>query len=564
MLLSLLVSSLLLAANIFAEEKPSYDGRALSAYLRGSFLESTGNLYEAYRSYLYASAIDPKNARIMLRLARIAAQIGDYEKSKEYADSLLVFEEYSTEARMILAEVEYRLGHLDRSMELLDELSKDSDAPRFEVLVFYGRVAAEAGKTERARKAFEEAVKENAGDDSAWYDLGLLRARMGEREAAISAFSRAVELNPDHEGAHLELARFYESTGRDSESVAEYREVLRIDSFSRSAVKELSDLLYKIEDYEGGAKLLEPFFRDGYLDEGGELVYARFLYKAGRTEDAIAVLSKMTSAQARPQILRLMIEMEIERGLLKSAMRHIERLLSIEPDRFENYTGALLLLYGRPSEPASPEEALDLSEAEKRKFVDKAAKLVPRDSAEGNHLVGSLLRRLGDFERAIGFLLAAEKLAPDDESITIEVASAYARLKQFDDALKRVIPLYNRNSEDASLANFYGYLLAEKGENLDLAEKLISKALEKEPENGYYLDSLGWVLYKKGDIRSALEILLSASRKTGDDPIIWEHVGDAYLRLEELEKAREAFGRSLEIDPSSNSVRKKLEELGEK
>jgi Flp pilus assembly protein TadD len=125
------------------------------------------------------------------------------------------------------------------------------------------------------------------------------------------------------------------------------------------------------------------------------------------------------------------------------------------------------------------------------------------------------------------------------------------------------VPLYNRKSDDASLANFYGYLLAEKGESLDLAEKLVAKALEKEPDNGYFLDSLGWIRYKQGNVREALGILLSAVDKAGDDAVIWEHIGDAYTRLKERDRARQAFRKSLELDPSSRSVVEKLHKLGD-
>ncbi len=564
-LAALALIAALAAPGLRAEEAKEYDGSALAAYLKGVFLESENDYYNAYQFYLYAAARDTGNTRVLLRLAKAAAQVGDFDRSREYADKLLTSGAYGTEARLILAEVEYRLGNRDRSLAMLEELRTRDNAPHFEVLVFFARIAAEAGKRTEAIAALEEAAALDPSDDSVWYDLGILRAEAGEREAAAEAFERAVEVDPDHAGAHLALARLHAAAGEREEAKREYRETLRVDPLSRNAVKELTDMLYADGEYAAGAELLDPFFRDGRLDEGGELLYARFLYRAGRAEDALAVFGKLLGTMGeQPAILRVMIEMEVERGRFRTAFGYAKRLIAAEPERFDSYAGALILLYAPPSDSTAADETIELSDAEKRTYVDAAVKLVPEDSGENNYLMGAILRKAGDASAAEPFLLRAEKIDPRNEATLLELATVYSRLGRYDDALKRLVPLYNRNSDDASLANFYGYILAEKGESLDLAEKLVAKALEKEPENGYFLDSLGWIRYKQGKTGEALEILLSAAAKATDDAVIWEHIGDAYLRLKDRDKARDAFRKSLEIDPKSESVIDKLENLGDR
>ena len=322
-------------------------------------------------------------------------------------------------------------------------------------------------------------------------------------------------------------------------------------------------MLYEDGDYAEGASLLDPFFRDGMLDEGGEIVYGRFLYQAGRREDALAVFGKLLGTMGdRPPILRVMAEMETQSGRHRTALGYVKRLIAAEPDRFENYIGALIILYAPSRGPASPDEAVAVDDEEKRRYLDEAAERVDANSAENNYLLGTILRKSGEYERAEPYLLRAETIDPKNENTQLEIAALYGRTGRYDEALRRVVPLYNRSSDSASLANFYGYLLAEKGESLDLAEKLVAKALAKEPENGYFLDSLGWIRFKQGDSRAALDILLTAAEKAGDDPVIWEHIGDAYAALEERAKARDAYRKSLELDPTSRAVADKVKKFG--
>jgi tetratricopeptide (TPR) repeat protein len=111
------------------------------------------------------------------------------------------------------------------------------------------------------------------------------------------------------------------------------------------------------------------------------------------------------------------------------------------------------------------------------------------------------------------------------------------------------------------VANFYGYLLAEKGEKLDFAEKLVREALAKEPQNGYFLDSLGWIKFKRGRYEEALNILLKATESAKDDAVIWEHLGDTYVRLSDAGKAAKAYKKSLSIDPKGKGVAEKMDRL---
>jgi tetratricopeptide (TPR) repeat protein len=90
------------------------------------------------------------------------------------------------------------------------------------------------------------------------------------------------------------------------------------------------------------------------------------------------------------------------------------------------------------------------------------------------------------------------------------------------------------------------------GQRLDEAEDLIRRAIALDPNDGFYVDSLGWVYYQRGEYQKAVEQLQHALELAGEDPTIAEHLADAYRQTgkpqEALRLYQEALSRSKEKD----------------
>jgi len=124
--------------------------------------------------------------------------------------------------------------------------------------------------------------------------------------------------------------------------------------------------------------------------------------------------------------------------------------------------------------------------------------------------------------------------------------------------LRKSIALDPANSAEA--CNYLGYMWADHNMNLDEAETMIERALEKEPNNASYLDSLGWVEFRKGKFDQALGNLLRAAKGTEhDDPVIFEHIGDTYLKLNRVPEALESWQKALALDPKNKNLAEKIE-----
>ena len=212
-----------------------------------------------------------------------------------------------------------------------------------------------------------------------------------------------------------------------------------------------------------------------------------------------------------------------------------------------------------------------------------------------------ILTKLRDNERAIRLLKDARRHFPGASQITYLLAIALREAKQyqasvalFEEALHESqaqgddvangrfffeygaaaerAGLYDKAAElfkksvqldpaDAAEAyNYLGFMWADQNTHLDEAEDYIKRALAADPENGAYLDSLGWLHFRRGQYEQALAELLSAKQalKT-DDPTVLEHIGDTYSMLNQLPKALEYWQKALALDQTNNKLAAKIE-----
>ena len=99
--------------------------------------------------------------------------------------------------------------------------------------------------------------------------------------------------------------------------------------------------------------------------------------------------------------------------------------------------------------------------------------------------------------------------------------------------------------EELSTLNYLGYMLVDHNLRLDEATEMIKKALEGDPENGAYLDSLGWAYYQQGKFEEVEGLLTRAIDRIGEDPTVHDHLGDVYFKLGKVKEAITQWQASL-------------------
>jgi predicted Zn-dependent protease len=214
--------------------------------------------------------------------------------------------------------------------------------------------------------------------------------------------------------------------------------------------------------------------------------------------------------------------------------------------------------------------------------ADEAVVLL-REAAEKNpanaqisSILGNVLTTAGRNDEAITLFKGLLEKYPNDEDIVRTARSnlsvVYVNMGDYAKGEAELEALLDRNPDEAGVNNDLGYLYADQGKNLEKAEAMIRKAVQDDPENSAYLDSLGWVLFKRGKVKEAVEPLEKAVKALTDasssDATIFEHLGDVYLQLRETAKAKEAWksaeraaNRSTPPDKRLSEIKKKLDSL---
>jgi tetratricopeptide (TPR) repeat protein len=274
--------------------------------------------------------------------------------------------------------------------------------------------------------------------------------------------------------------------------------------------------------------------------------------KKDRATEQLEALAKENPAN--PNVHYLLGSVAAEEKKYDKAAESFERAVLLNPD-FED---AYYDLAGMRLALDQPREALKTMGKARMQFSKKF--LIEFYSGIAN-------ARLKDFGEAIKNLTTAESLAKAGETNRLtpqfyfQLGSMYERKGDLEPAEKYLRKAIELSPKFAEALNYLGYMWADKGIKLAEARKMIEQALELEPKNAAYLDSLAWVLYRLDLPREALGHQLKAIELSEQpDATLQEHLGDIHAALKDFPKAREAWKKSLEIEPNE-SIRKKLEAL---
>ncbi len=182
------------------------------------------------------------------------------------------------------------------------------------------------------------------------------------------------------------------------------------------------------------------------------------------------------------------------------------------------------------------------------------------DSAEPRRLLARILQDRKKFAEAAAEWRALRASHGDDPALLLDLGVCLEQAGEVDAAIQAGRDALALVPDAPPALNFLGYLLADHERELDEAERLVRRALSQDPENGAYLDSWGWVLFRRGRLEEARVALERAVELTGGDPVVREHLGDVYAALKLVEPARKQYKASLAADANPR-VRSKLEAL---
>jgi tetratricopeptide (TPR) repeat protein len=248
-----------------------------------------------------------------------------------------------------------------------------------------------------------------------------------------------------------------------------------------------------------------------------------------------------------------LIHLNLASGFIKKndpvkAIDQLKQASVLAPETVEPHL-VLALVYAAQSNS-------DLATQEYALALANATKLDPKN-IELYKSLGLIYLQQNKRKEAEGIFKLVLSMAPNDAQAHFYLGNIYYDAKDYVAAEKELKQALKLKPDYHEVLNFLGYSYLERDKEINQAGRLIKKALSQDPENGAYIDSLGWYYFKKGKFKEAVEKLEKAASYLSD-PVIYEHLGDVYLKLGNADSAKLNWDKSLKLDANQEKVKAKL------
>jgi tetratricopeptide (TPR) repeat protein len=557
---------------------------------------------------------DPKNLDARRLLGRIYARlIGDPQQNKVNEDMLRrATEQFQKVAEQDPKDVEswLMLGRLHRigrnSVEAEKAFKKvlDQDAGNEDALTGLATVYSDLGDAKNAIEMLRLVTSKNPNPRT----LAALASsydQTNDYTSGAEAWRQALQMDPDNIRIKRALALDALNLDHYEEALKLYGEVAAADPRDVEVQVRLCELYRQKGDF---AKARAAFNKARELDRDN--LYVRYeevglLEAEGKTDDAIAALRTMLSDSAkknyaesekksRTMLLGRLGLLYRNGGRYNEAVEAFRQISQVDPSEAARTSIEIVDTWraAKDLNKAQEEAAAALKKFPKDRMVKLTHASLLADMGKADEAVAELRTLLDgqrdrethlaiaqiyqkgkQFAEAAKALDSAEHLSEskqDKQTVMFMRGAMLEQMKEFEAAEAEFRKVLDVDPENAGALNYLGYMLADRDVRLDEAQKLISKAVELEPQNGAYLDSLGWVYFRQNRLEEAAENLQRALQKMGKDPTVHDHLGDVYFKQGKIREAIAQWQTSLkeyeanssqsDVDPTEMAkVSKKLE-----
>ncbi len=475
-----------------------------------------------------------ENTRLKQFLAQELHLSGANEKALALTDALRSDMPSAAMRRLRVA----ILSSLTRYREAIEEFepllaSKQDEDRVVQDAMLFSRLLERVGRLDDAAQVLRRQIAGSEAEHRLQLQLALIGVleRQGQVEEAVELLSQETAAAAEHlpmlSRALSELLgrldRATEALGVFDDAISRLKSGDRSEAAESLALRRLA-LLAAAEDWPRLTDQAPALF-DASSPEvraAAEVLYAESLASQGRVDDALEVLDAEAGEIGAQRRVARKAELLHGHGRMAEASELLGQMVeSGDTDdlffaaqvyqRLERFSDSIPLL---------------------ERLLEQQA-----DSAQALFLLGAAHERSGEHNRAVAVFERLLELVPDH----------------------------------APTLNYLGYMWAELGENLPEAVLLILRAVALDPDNGAYVDSLGWAYFQLGRYQEARDHLEWAARLVPADATILEHLGDLYVALKDVERAKVSYQQALDLggaadpaDDAADILRRKLKTLEEK
>lgn len=507
-----------------------------SLLMLGRLQKIAQNSVESEKAFKRALAIDPDNEDAMGGLAAVYMDLGD---NKAAADLLRKQAEKSPTARSLtaLANAYEQMKEFSLAAETLRRALEESPDNAAELKKAMAQDLLLSDQFDAALKTYGELAAEDPKDVQPQLRISQIYREQRKFDKAREAADKAKEIDPTNIEVRYNEVSLLQSEGKLASAISVLKEILH------STEKKT----YNASERGNRAVLLE---RLGVLYRDNEQ-----FEPAAETFRQIAQLDPDLGARAATQVIETY---RAGKEFTKAEEESAAAVKKYPSDRMVKTVRATLLA--------------DLGKADQA-VAEVRSLLNGKNDRETYVTLAQIYEKTKNYDEMGKALDAAGKLATtkdENETIYFMRGALLEHLKKFEAAEAEFRKVLEIDPDNASALNYVGYMLADRDVRLPEAHDMITKALVREPNNGAFLDSLGWVYFRMNRFPEAEENLRRSLQLMPRDPTVHDHLGDVYFHQGKILEAMTQWQRSLkewnagapgDLDPAEVAkVQKKVED----
>lgn len=503
-------------------------------FVFGQYLLRKKDIKGALQALERARTFDENEPEIYYSLSEVYAQLGKLEESEALLRRTLELDPNHFAALLDLAQLIKTNGSLDEVRSLFARAVKVN--PSSDEAVLGLAVLDMAGKnSQKAEKSLMDFLHRRPDSHLGYFYLGTLEQELGRPALAEKNYKKALELRPDFSRASAYLAQFYQSHHRTPEMLKVLEDATRFPG-GVPFFKGIGEFYVLQKQPEAARRAFESYLE---VDKDNTEVMLRLAFLSLESKDYEKgekyfqkIVSLKPGFSSAHYFLGILCE---EKKDYKAALASLAKVKADSPVAMDALK-ATLRIYGETKDYQSGlnvlSKAIDQIN-EKTPLVDKEKLMV--------EMVG-FLAKAKRFEEAIKFADASIKDFPQSEDLHYAKA---VTMEESGDALQGAKDLEflieKKKTQNPAILNFVGYVYADHNWRLDKAESYVRQARKLRPDDPFIADSLGWILFKRGDYRSAETWLRNANKGAPGEVVILEHLGDCLVKLGALQEANKLY-----------------------
>lgn len=510
-----------------AENSPYYN------YTRAELHKEKGEMDLSLTYLKKALELDPES--VFLQKEMIGAYLlrKDEKSALAAATALVDQNPDDVDGLMIMAKLKQVLNLDEEAREIYQKilnLKPDNQ----NIYLILGRMYMDSGNTDEALRLYTTMSEYFPEAYAAHFFLGKIHAEKQNVDYAEKEFLKTIELDPSLVEPRFELIKLYQDqeqtmTRPDPKIIRLYDEIQNIEPHNFTLSIELPLYYYHHGRIKKAEELMAASGKKIADTPRLIMLAAKELFGEERFNDAAILFTGMLKGAPDSSAMNYLAAIAFDS--LKEGDKAIEHFEKVMPDS-ENYKKSIIHLAFLYSEHQDKAKAIAFLKAKQRELPEDVDLIM---------YLASFYEDEQRYADAMQILARGIELAPDNASLYFRMGIIQDKAGYKDDCIASMKKVIAMEPDNASALNYLGYTYADLGKHLDEAEILIKKALEIRPDDGFITDSLGWVYYQQGDYKKAVELLEKAAGLSGEDPVIVEHLGDAYVKVDLLQKALDTY-----------------------